>query len=175
MKNSNTPSSSRTVRGRRRRRTVIVGLVAATAVTGAVLGADVASAGSTADSRDYTVETFREPVKPWDSISIPTMMCTGGWLIDQDYSPGRIVPRGVEITGDSGSIGTTITDTMSRGWEQPDRSYLHANYGTDGNKGWSYATNWDPFSSHELVVTLHCTTDPSKASLKTTIPGFGNG
>jgi hypothetical protein len=157
------------------RRLALVGLVGATTVTGVVVSAEMASARTTTDSRDYTIETFRETIKPWDSISIPTMACTGGWLIDHDYSPGRIVPRGVEITGDSGSIGTTITDKLSRSFEQPNNTYLHANYGTNGVAGWSYATNWDPFSSHQLVVKLHCTTDPSRASLVTHVPGFGNG
>jgi hypothetical protein len=152
----------------RGRRLAVAGLIGAATVAGVVLSADIASAGPSASTANgsQTYEKFRETIKPWDSITIPTMVCHQGWLVDQDYSPGRIVPRGVEITGDSGSIGTTISHTKfgSGG--------LRANYGTDAMKGNSTATNWDPFSSHELVVKLHCTTDPSQASMKTEIPGF---
>jgi hypothetical protein len=156
----------------RGRRLAVAGLIGAATVAGVVLGADIASAGSSASTADgsqtYTVEKFRETIKPWDSITIPTMVCHSGWLVDQDYSPGRIVPRGVEITGDSGWIGTTISHTKFGS----DYSGIRANYGTDALKGNSTATNWDPFSSHELVVNLHCTTDPSQASLRPEIPGF---
>ena len=37
--------------------------------------------------------------------------------------------------------------------------------GTDASKGASTATNWDPFTSHELVVNLHCTLDWGKANI----------
>jgi hypothetical protein len=175
--NSTTKHTSRPSSGRSKRRMstgrrlAVAGLIGATTMAGVVLGADIASAGPTASTADgsqtYTIEKFRETIKPWDSITIPTMICNSGWLVDQDYSPGRLVPRGVEITGDSGLIGTTISHTKfgSDGG-------IRANYGTDALKGNSTATNWDPFSSHELVVNLHCTTDPSQASLRPEIPGF---
>jgi hypothetical protein len=47
------------------------------------------------------------------------------------------------------------------------RTY-HPATGTDSGQGWSTATNWDPFASHELVIKLHCTTDLSNAYMDPT-------
>jgi hypothetical protein len=158
-------------RQRRKRRSigpvaaaVLVTAGAAAAVAG--LGVTTASAAST--STETVTEALRETIKPWDSITVPSMACpSGSWLLNKDLSPGRYVPLGVEVV-EPGLIGVTITGT----------DYQHA-YG--GNKssnpitgtlshvGISTATNWDPFGSRELVVKLHCTTDITKASQKTTV------
>ena len=98
---------------RRARRIVTTGLAAvlASAGTAAVIaGVGITPASAATASSDTVTEAFRETIKPWDSVTIPSMCCpSGSWLIDQDLSPGRGVPRGVEGTGDSGWIGTTIS------------------------------------------------------------------
>lgn len=104
---------------RRRRPRRLLGPVAAVVLVtaGAVsvvagVGVTTASAAATTStaSDTVTVEAFRETVKPWDSITIPSLSCPdGSWLTDEDVSPGRGVPRGVEVTGDSGWIETTIS------------------------------------------------------------------
>jgi hypothetical protein len=151
-----------------RGRFIAAGLVAAGAAA-LVTGVGVTTASATTSSDTATIESFRETVKPWDSISIPSLSCpSGSWLIDQDLSLGRGVPRGVEVTGDSGWIGTTIT-AMDHEYVTVDgvggtKLQYRPITGTTNERGVSTATNWDAFSSHELVVNLHCTTDIFKAS-----------
>ena len=141
-------------------------MTAGTAAVVAGVGVPTASASTT--SGDTVTEAFRETIKPWDSITVPSMACpSGSWLVNKDLSPGRYVPLGVEVI-EPGLIGVTVTG----------RDYDHA-YGGNKNsnpiKGtlstgsFSSATNWDPFGSRESVIKLHCTTDLAKASQMTTI------
>jgi hypothetical protein len=149
-------------------RTRVITAVLATAGAAAVVtgvGVTAASAGTTSDT--VTVEAFRETVKPWDSISIPSLSCPQGWLVDENLSPGRYVPQGVQVL-EPGGVGVTITAT--------DHEYVTVDgvggapiqyrpiTGTTNERGASTATNWDPFSSHELVINLTCTTDIHQAS-----------
>ena len=157
---------------RRRRKRRRVGPVAASvlvtaAAVAAVAGVGVTTASAASTSTETVTEAFRETIKPWDSITVPSMTCPAGWLVNKDLSPGRYVPLGVEVV-EPGLIGVTITG----------RDYDHA-YGGDKNSNpitgtlstgsLSTATNWDPFGSRELVIKLHCTTDITKASQKTTV------
>lgn len=140
-----------------------VALVAVTVAAGVVgLGVTAASAAGTADET-FTVEAFRETVKPWDSITIPSLSCPRGYLFDENLSPGRIVPKGVQVV-EPGGVGVTIgaakTYTTTDWWS---RTY-HVTTGTDAARDSSTATNWDPFTSHELVINLKCTTDLTKAA-----------
>ena len=135
----------------------VAGVVAAAVVGGTA----VATASASTTSSSYTVEAFRETVKPWDSISIPSLSCPTGYLEDVNLSPGRM-PGGVQVI-EPGAIGVTISDvksTMVTDWWN--KQHYPAT-GTDASKGFSTATNWDPFSSHELVIKLQCTTDLTKA------------
>ena len=137
-------------------------MAAGTAAAIAGLGATTASAAGTA-GETFTVEAFRESVKPWDSIKIPSLSCPRGYLYDENLSPGRIVPKGVQVL-EPGGIGVTISEvkglTTTDWWN---RTY-HVTSGTDADRGPSSATNWDPFTSHELVINLTCTTDLTKAA-----------
>ena len=78
------------------------------------------------------------------------------------YSPGRIVPKGVEIL-EPDAIGVTISEVKSTlvtdWWNTPHYPVT----GTTPTGGFSTATNWDPFASKELIIRLHCTTDLNKA------------
>ena len=159
MKSMSTPAGRRSPIGVAGR-VVLVAAVAAAAVTG--LGVGAAAAGGTADET-FTVEAFRETVKPWDSIHIPSLSCPRGYLANEELSPGRIVPKGVQVI-EPGGVGVTIAEakgvTTTDWWN---RTY-HVTTGTDADRGPSSATNWDPFTSHELVINLRCTTDLTKAA-----------
>jgi hypothetical protein len=143
---------------------VLVTVGAAAAVAG--VGITTASAAST--STQTVTEAFRESIKPWDSITVPSMTCpSGSWLLNKDLSPGRYVPLGVEVV-EPGLIGVTITGTdYDHGYGGNKNS--NPIKGTLSHVGISTATNWDPFGSRELVIKLHCTTDITKASQKTTV------
>jgi hypothetical protein len=143
---------------------VLASAFAAAAVAG--MGVTAASA-SPFGNESSTVEAFRETIKPWDSITIPSLKCPSGYLENTVYSSGRILPKGVEIV-DGGAIGTTITDVKSIGVTDYWNRTYHPATGTDSGQGWSTATNWDPFASHELVIKLHCTTDLSNAYMDPT-------
>jgi hypothetical protein len=150
-----------------RRRFAAVMLV--TAGTAALLtGAGITAASASPASSDTTVvEAFRETVKPWDSITIPSLSCPTGWLVDENLSPGRYVPKGVQVL-EPGGVGATITAADHEyvtvdGLDGTKLQYRPIT-GTTNERGVSTATNWDAFSSHELVINLHCTTDIFKAS-----------
>ncbi|WP_031155533.1 hypothetical protein [Streptomyces xanthophaeus] len=70
---------------------------------------------------------------------------------------GRIVPRGVQVN-EPGGVGVTIPEAN---WENTSTGV----YATGTRQG--SATNWDPITAHELTVTLHCTTDQTKAFKQT--------
>jgi hypothetical protein len=158
MKNSTQQAGRRSPIGTAGR-VVLAAAIAAAAVTG--LGVGAASAVSS-DPTAYSVEAFRETIKPWDSITIPSLSCPTGYLQDVNLSPGRIVPKGVEVL-EPNAIGVTISEVKSTlvtdWWNTPHYPVT----GTTTEGGPSTATNWDPFTSHELIIRLHCTTDLSKA------------
>jgi hypothetical protein len=108
-----------------------------------------------ATGTEYSYVAFREAIKPWDSINIPTRSCQGDYLENKDYSPGRAVPRGVEVV-EPGGIGVTITKSLGDMYGGPYAS------GIDSARGQSSATNWG-FTSQELGIVLHCTKDKTKA------------
>jgi hypothetical protein len=136
-------------------RATMVALTAA-AITG--IGGAVATADDSTDRAPTltTYEVFRETVKPWDSIKIPSRGCPTGYLHNADYSPGRMVPPGVEVVEPGG--GVTITKSTGPVWVEKDR-LIQPITGFDADHSYSGASNWDPFSSHELVLKLHCTLD----------------
>ena len=143
--------------------------VLVTAGTAAVVtGVGVPTAAAATSSSTTVTEAFRETIKPWDSITVASMACpSGSWLIDKDLSPGRYVPKGVEVV-EPGLIGVTVTGTDYDHAYGGNRS-SNPIKGTLSHVGVSTATNWDPFGSRELVIKLHCTTDVSKAAQQTKI------
>ena len=138
--------------------------VTAGMITG--VGGAVATANDTTEpaSSVTTYEVFRATVKPWDSIRIPDLRCPTGYLHDNDYSPGRMVPRGVEVV-EPGGVGVTITHTTGPVWVENGR-LVQPQDRSDSDHSYSGATNWDPFTSHEVVVKLHCTWDTDQAVVK---------
>jgi hypothetical protein len=132
---------------------------AAVVVTG--VGVSAATALSTRTD-SYSFEAFRETIRPWDSISIPALSCPTGYFTNVDLAPGRIVPKGVEVL-EPNAIGVTIAavkNTPVTDWWNKQHYPVTS---TDPDSGFSTATNWDPFSSKELIIRLHCTTSLTKA------------
>jgi hypothetical protein len=158
--------NSTSPRPRRTRRTLGPAAAAVLATAGAaavVTGVGVTAASASTNSDTVTVEAFRETVKPWDSIRIPSLTCpAGSYLVDQDLSPGRIVPNGVQVL-EPGGVGVTISATEREYVTVGDVQYRPIT-GTTDSRGSSSATNWDPFTGHELVINLTCTTNIYKAS-----------
>jgi hypothetical protein len=149
-------------------RKVVATIAAAVALTG--LGVTAANATSAADAPATTAptfmylhEAFRETIGPWDAINIPSLSCPTGYLVGERLSEGRVVPKGVQVV-EPGGIGVTISYVKSETIEDYWGETLHLVTGTDAERGHSTATNWDPFSSHELVINLACTTDLGDAA-----------
>ena len=163
-------SSVRRSSAHRRRRWITTVVLAAAGSAALVTGVGVtAVSASTFGNESYSFEAFRETIKPWDSIKIPELSCPRGYFENTVYSSGRILPKGVEIV-DGGAIGTTISEVKSVGVTDWWNKTHHPVTGTDPVRGFSTATNWDPFTSHDLVINLHCTTDLSKAYMD---PAYG--
>ena len=60
--------------------------------------ASATDSSSETASDTVVVPRFYESVKPWDSITIPALSCPdGSYLVDEHLSPGRLVPKGVEV------------------------------------------------------------------------------
>jgi len=58
----------------------------------------------------------------------------------------------------------SIGDTRYLRWNVGSQTW-QGNDGIDASQGSATAANWDPFSSRELVVTPHGTTDPAQAAI----------
>jgi len=82
------------------------------------------------------------------------------YLTGERYSPGRIVPTGVQIN-EPGGIGVTITSIMhKRGTLKADGDGITVDYPIGILSGGS-ATNWVPLTTKSYSITLHCTANSS--------------
>jgi hypothetical protein len=158
----------------RGRRAVVTGALLAGVATGlAVAAAPGAAAHSdTPQWTETTVEAYRVTLPPWHSTKIPKASCpTGMNLVDRDYSPGRIVPRGVEVI-EPGYIGVHINQPSTWSYYEGGDEWqvLNGLSGSDIRE----ATNWDPFASHELVITMHCTNNLENSAKKRLIVRDGD-
>jgi hypothetical protein len=151
----------------RRQRLTLAGLLGAAAATGVVVAGASGAAAASADnvqpqSREATVRAFTVTLPPWHSVKIPQASCPAGMnLVNRDLSPGRIVPRGVEVI-EPGGIGVHINQASFWSYYEDDSEFRVYN-GLSG-KDITEATNWDPFTTHELKIDLHCTTDLAASS-----------
>ncbi len=143
-------------------------------ITGPASAGYVAAKEARANGQtEYSFEAYRYTLGGFASIHVPGMTCpSGSWLQDAALSPGRIVPHGVEVI-EPGGVGVTIprADLGSRAEKTSLGTYFYLD-GTD-RAGNATATNWDPFSSRELIINLHCTTNPSKAATEFVPIGMG--
>ncbi len=90
----------------------------------------------------------------WQSATLNGWHCDAEhpWLVNYDYSPGRIVPLGVEVV-EPGGVGVTEEGDFTTG----------ASNGISGwQNGGDSATNWDVVDRH-LQIWAHCTNDPNQA------------
>jgi hypothetical protein len=116
----------------------------------------------TAAAAGVAVEALRVTLPPWHAVKIPKSSCPAGMnLVDRDYSPGRIVPKGDEVK-EPGGIGVTINQASY--WTYYEGGFGYRVYNGLSGSDIREATNWDPFSSHELVIDLHCTTTLENSS-----------
>jgi hypothetical protein len=159
------------------RRAALAGLVAAAAATGIlVAGATAAAAAPSAapapsadnvqpQSTETTLRAFTVTLPPWHSVKIPKAACPAGMnLVDRDLSPGRIVPRGVEVK-EPGAIGVTISQASY--WSYYDERFEYRVYTGLSGSDIREATNWDPFASHDLTIDLHCTSNLANSYIGT--------
>jgi hypothetical protein len=140
----------------RRARILAAALAGFAALSG--LGMTAAQAAPTDET---TVLAFHETDKPFDSNSIPTLNCPyGSYLRYADYSPGRIVAHGVQVI-EPGGIGVTAPNVRYERAHDATGTPWYAAIGT--NTAGATATNWDPFTAHDLTINLVCTSDVSQA------------
>ena len=148
----------------RGRRFVLAGLAAVIAATGVIVASATGAAANHVQpqSTEATVRAFTVTLPPWHSVKIPQASCPKGtYLVDRDYSPGRIVPRGVEVI-EPGGIGVHINQASY--WSYYEDCFENRVYTGLSGKDITEATNWDPFTTHELKIDLHCTTDLAASS-----------
>jgi hypothetical protein len=153
-------------RKRRRVGPVAASVLVTAAAVAAVAGVGVTTASAASTSTETVTEAFRETIKPWDSITVPSMTCPAGWLVNKDLSQADTSPSA------SRSWSRASSGHHHRQGLRPRvrrRQELEPHQGTLSTGSLSTATNWDPFGSRELVIKLHCTTDITKASQKTTV------
>ena len=85
------------------------------AVAFTAIGGAVATADSASEPTVTTYEVFRETVKPWDSIKIPSLMCPTGYLHNQDYSPAAWFREASRSSSPVGSASPSPTETARCG------------------------------------------------------------
>ncbi len=149
-------------------RSIKIGAAAATLAGIALAGAGAASASATQPERsagqtatqadppprDVWVNAVVTEVKSWGDVVIPSLTCPKQhpYLVDQNYSPGRIVPRGVQVL-EPGGVGVTIPFVQKRVPNEPGWVI-----GTSG--AGAMATNYG-FSDVKLTIRLHCSASPT--------------
>ena len=137
------------------RSTLIAAL--ATAVAAGVL---LAEAGSAEAGTLTSVERYRATLGPLQSVGLPDMTCPAGtYLHNANYSPGRLVPPGVQVV-ENGGVGVSMSGATVAA-VQPKGLPLGVEV-KDTTAAPASATNWS-LSSRELVIILVCTTNPYDA------------
>lgn len=141
-------------------RTLRRSAVAVTLATAAAAGVLLAEAGSAEAGTLTSVEGYRTTLGPLQSVGLPTMKCPAGtYLHNADYSPGRLVPHGVQVVANGGvgvsMSGSTAAEVQPKGLplgiKVKDTTAVPAS-----------ASNW-ALSSREVVIILVCTTNPYNA------------
>jgi hypothetical protein len=153
-------------RGRRLSVSAKVAL-ASTAALAALVGTGVstASASPVSHAQGDTVElvAYTQDIKPWQTVSIPSLSCTGAYpyLVAASYSPpGVLVPPGVKVE-QTGAIGVYINGTASQEAYVNNQEYMWS-YGTlptDNSGHTASATNWDLTQDHVLRIDIFCTSN----------------
>lgn len=146
--------STRTPGGGRPRPVVRVGIatavLACTVVGGIGFASSASAATSETDATTRVVDAVSWRMAPGDFGLMGKRVCPASapFLVDQNLSPGRLVPRGVEVIESGFGIGVHIPYTATYG---PGMTA----HGFEGGN----ATNWDLFGEQSLLIRLHCTSD----------------
>lgn len=136
-----------------------IGAIGAAAVlVPAVVGTGFAASASAAApaSTEKVVTSWSGTLAPLASTPLPDMLCPADapYLINQDYSPGRIVPRGVEVVEKYFGAGVTIPKAVVD--NDVNRMASGSSWYLAG------ATNWQLFASNKIEIKLHCTSDHTR-------------
>ena len=123
--------------------------------------AALAEAGSAEAGTLTSVERYRATLGPLQSVGLPDMKCPAGtYLHNANYSPGRLVPPGVQVV-ENGGVGVSMSGATVAA-VQPKGLPLGVQV-KDTTAVPASATNWS-LSSRELVINLVCTTNPWDAA-----------
>jgi hypothetical protein len=142
-------------------RSTLTATLVATVATAVAAGLLVAEAGNAQAGTLTSVERYRTTLGPLQSVGLPEMTCPAGtYLHNADYSPGRLVPPGVQVVENGGvgvsMSGATVADVQPKGL--PLGVQVKDTTATPAS-----ATNW-ALAPRELVIILVCTTNPYNAA-----------
>jgi hypothetical protein len=156
-----TKTRTRTRTRRTSLRSTLTATLTATMATAVAAGLLLTQAGSAQAGTLTSVERYRATLGPLQSVGLPEMTCPAGtYLHNADYSPGRLVPPGVQVVENGGvgvsMSGATVADVQPKGLplgvQVKDTTTVPAS-----------ATNW-ALGSRELIIILVCTTNPYNAA-----------
>src|SRR6478609_154457 len=141
-------------------RSTLTATLTATIATTLAAGVLLAEAGSAEAGTLTSVERYRATLGPLQSVGLPDMTCPAGtYLHNANYSPGRLVPPGVQVV-ENGGVGVSMSGATVAA-VQPKGLPLGVEV-KDTTAAPASATNWS-LSSRELVIILVCTTNPYNA------------
>ena len=142
------------------KKTLLRSTLTATLATAVAAGVLLAEAGSAEAGTLTSVERYRATLGPLQSVGLPDMACPAGtYLHNANYSPGRLVPPGVQVV-ENGGVGVSMSGATVAA-VQPKGLPLGVQV-KDTTAVPASATNWS-LSSRELVIILVCTTNPYDA------------
>ena len=153
MKNQEKRTATASRRGRAAIATAVIAATVAGGLglaTSASAATTTASAATTTASAENVVDAWTTAIPPWSTLTIPRLICPAGtpYLVDGDFSPGRIVPRGVEVIERGYGAGVTSLKVYVAGTGDTARGLgLPAS-----------VTNWG-FDWNNIAIKLHCTSD----------------
>jgi hypothetical protein len=141
-------------------KSTLAAALAGTIATTVAAGVMVAEAGSAEAGTLTSVQRYGITLDPLQSVALPTMSCPAGtYLYNVNYSPGRLVPHGVQVV-ENGDVGVTISGA-TKAAIQPKGLPLGVSV-YDGTEGSASATNWSLFP-RAVAIILVCTTNPNSA------------
>ncbi|KAA9107814.1 hypothetical protein [Microbacterium rhizomatis] len=128
------------------------------------------------DTREITVTHMA--LKPSETFPLfRKFQCpsTFPYLEGKNYSGEIRVPSGVRVGMDSPSVHVNISLLETRGKYIDGDDNWRATGWRDALAEIASVTNWDPFFSHMLTITVSCTSDPAKGFGSNTWPEWHTG
>jgi len=141
-------------------KSTLAAALAGTIATTVAAGVMVAQAGSAEAGTLTSVQRYGITLDPLQSVALPNMSCPAGtYLYNVNYSPGRLVPHGVQVV-ENGGVGVSMSGSTAAE-VQPKGLPLGIKV-KDTTAVPASATNWS-LASREVVIILVCTTNPYSA------------